>query len=195
MIPRMAKDKVIPVAIVSLLTFITLSTASMAWNKILSSFGQGGVKRTDSINEKVADQKGETVTEVPKNNGGQIPTDIQKTPTINITQRSSVSPTQIKPTNSPIINSNNCIVTIFGSQYDVTTLRSTHSGGDVFTCGTDMTAIYQNHHGSNVSLIAPYLVTTSGSSLIVSPTGISSQQNGQTSGGFSGGRKHDEDDD
>lgn len=55
-------------------------------------------------------------------------------------------------------NSSKCVVTVNGKQYDITTLRQTHSGGDVFTCGTDMTNIFQGQHGTNYNLIARYLI-------------------------------------
>jgi hypothetical protein len=51
-----------------------------------------------------------------------------------------------------------CIVTISGSRYNVTALRSTHSGGNIFVCGTDMTATYQGQHGTSTSLIARYKI-------------------------------------
>ena len=53
-----------------------------------------------------------------------------------------------------------CIVTIFGKQYDVAPLQTSHSGGNVFTCGTDMSSVYQGMHGTNISKIASFLVTT-----------------------------------
>ncbi|MEK7165682.1 MAG: hypothetical protein AAB874_02645, partial [Patescibacteria group bacterium] len=47
-----------------------------------------------------------------------------------------------------------------GRQYDVTPLKSTHSGGDIFQCGTDMTAVYQKQHGTDTSRMTAYLITT-----------------------------------
>lgn len=61
-----------------------------------------------------------------------------------------------------------CIVTIFGQQYDVSPLQTSHSGGNIFTCGTDMTAVYQPMHGTDVSRIAAYLIP----SITVIPTTI-----------------------
>jgi len=176
----MLKDKIISVAIVSLLTFITLSTSVMAVNKIFGGLGKG------------VDQKEQSFTEGVKNNSVLTPTSIENVPSVslpvtvkptnNIIKKSvNIIPTS-NPTSNPIINSNSCIVTIFGKQYDVTTLRSTHSGGDVFTCGTDMTAIYQGRHGTGVNLIAPYLVTTGGSVTTGAQisTGTNNPQNGQS---------------
>lgn len=53
---------------------------------------------------------------------------------------------------------NACIITIDGREYDVTNLRSTHTGGDIFQCGTDMSAVFHGQHGDNLKLIQPYLV-------------------------------------
>lgn len=53
-----------------------------------------------------------------------------------------------------------CIITVFGQQYDVTSLQNAHTGGNIFTCGTDMTATFQTQHGTDVLRIAPYLIST-----------------------------------
>jgi uncharacterized caspase-like protein len=55
-----------------------------------------------------------------------------------------------------------CAVTLFGKQYDVTNLRNTHSGGNIFNCGTDMTAVYQSRHGTNMSRMQQYLIPSGG---------------------------------
>jgi hypothetical protein len=100
----------------------------------------------------------------------------------NLAPTSPLRPTQtplpkLKPTNPKIIlppsttlttlstsvtfnNNSRCLITLFGQQYDVTSLRSTHSGGDVFACGTDMSAVYQGQHGTSLARMAPYLVTS-----------------------------------
>lgn len=62
-------------------------------------------------------------------------------------QSSGNSNTSITNTNSNTNTvSNACIVTIEGQKYDVTTLRRTHSGGDVFVCNTDMTNTFFSQH-------------------------------------------------
>ena len=53
-----------------------------------------------------------------------------------------------------------CIVTIFGVQYDVAPLQTGHSGGNIFTCNTDMSAVYQGMHGTNVSQLAGFKVSS-----------------------------------
>lgn len=76
------------------------------------------------------------------------------------TPRPSAVPTAVitpKPTSAPISNSNLCIITLQGQQYNVTSLRSTHSGGDIFKCGTDMTAVYQGKHGISLVRMQSYL--------------------------------------
>lgn len=53
-----------------------------------------------------------------------------------------------------------CIVTISGKKYDVINLRKTHSGGDVFTCNTDMTSTFFSMHGQSLlnNQMSKYLV-------------------------------------
>ena len=89
----------------------------------------------------------------------------------NVTETVTAAPTNpisIPTKTVPVLNTptpNNdtrCIVTIFGQKYDVTFLRDTHSGGDVFICNTDMSTIYQRRHGTNLNLIARYLIGSSG---------------------------------
>ncbi|MEI6728863.1 MAG: hypothetical protein WCK98_04435 [bacterium] len=78
-----------------------------------------------------------------------------------------VDPYTLSSANSTNSNSS-CIVTISGNTYDVTSLRKTHSGGDIFACATDMTGTYQGKHGTNLGLIQRYLTTASGASGSVS---------------------------
>jgi len=54
-----------------------------------------------------------------------------------------------------------CVVTLFGSNYDVSPLQTDHSGGNLFICGTDMTTTYQSEHGTNLSRVASYLIPAS----------------------------------
>lgn len=61
------------------------------------------------------------------------------------------------PTEPP--SSNRCIIAISGSNYDVTEYRNIHSGGDVFACGTDMTAAFLSQHpASFLQKMAQYKV-------------------------------------
>jgi cytochrome b involved in lipid metabolism len=58
-----------------------------------------------------------------------------------------------------IVPDNRCIITINGKKYNVTDYKNRHPGGDIFTCGIDMTSIFNNQHGSStLKKMAPYLV-------------------------------------
>lgn len=43
-----------------------------------------------------------------------------------------------------------CLIKIDGSVYDVTAFRTAHSGGNVFTCGADMSQIFWSRHGQSM---------------------------------------------
>ncbi len=45
-----------------------------------------------------------------------------------------------------------CWVIVDGKKYDVTVYRNEHSGGDIFVCGTDMSAVYHEQHGPKTIL-------------------------------------------
>ena len=51
-----------------------------------------------------------------------------------------------------------CVITIDGQKYDVQSLRSTHTGGDIFQCGADMSAAFHRKHDDNLQMIQKYLV-------------------------------------
>lgn len=55
---------------------------------------------------------------------------------------------------------NRCIVSVQGRSYDVTELRVTHSGGDIFRCGTDMTASFFGQHEQQLlnTVMRQYLI-------------------------------------
>ena len=55
----------------------------------------------------------------------------------------------VVPTTPPVVVDNRCIVTIDGGRYDVSQFRNLHSGGDIFQCGTDMSAIFHGQHDSS----------------------------------------------
>ena len=54
-----------------------------------------------------------------------------------------------------------CIITISGIQYDVATLAGAgvHPGGNVFVCGTDMTALFMSMptHAADIARMTPYI--------------------------------------
>lgn len=96
-------------------------------------------------------------------NSTPAPTSGGSTPAPTNNPTPTPTPTSSTPTPTPI-PSGTCIITLFGKQYNVTNLRNTHSGprGSFFACGTDMSAIYQSQHGTNMTRMQPYLVTNSG---------------------------------
>jgi hypothetical protein len=77
------------------------------------------------------------------------------TPVVDSNLQTSNNPTptvnpSVMPTTTPTTATTaKCIVTIDGQSYDVIKLRKTHSGGDVFTCGTDMTSIFYSQHSKS----------------------------------------------
>lgn len=54
-----------------------------------------------------------------------------------------------------------CIITISGVQYDVgpLTVPGAHAGGNIFVCGTDMTALFMSMptHAADIARMTPYL--------------------------------------
>ncbi len=64
-----------------------------------------------------------------------------------------------KPTTAPTAKPTpSCIITVAGAKYNVYALQKTHSGGNVFTCGSDMTSSFNSQHGFNYRLIARYKI-------------------------------------
>jgi cytoskeletal protein RodZ len=41
-----------------------------------------------------------------------------------------------------------CIISVDGVTYDVTQFRTIHGGGDIFTCGSDMSAVFWSQHNT-----------------------------------------------
>lgn len=103
------------------------------------------------------------------------------------------------PTPSPAANNGSttqastttggCVIQLFGKNYDVAPLKLAHPGGDIFVCGTDMSATYQSQHGTDVSRMAAYEISISqGSSGSSQTSGSSNTQNNGTTSSF----KHEE---
>ncbi len=85
-----------------------------------------------------------TPTPVPLTPPTSLPTKIPPTPTIQPTLASQVQP--------PPAPDTRCIVVVDGDRYDVTQFRSLHQGGDIFQCGTDMTAIFYSQHNAETKM-------------------------------------------
>lgn len=58
------------------------------------------------------------------------------------------APQAAQPTSTPP-QSTGCIVLIDGISYDVTNFRKMHGGGDIFSCGSDMSASFWSAHGQS----------------------------------------------
>ena len=69
----------------------------------------------------------------------------QKTPMANTASPPKANPA---PAPTPAPKPQGCIVSIDGVSYDVTTFKKIHSGGDIFKCGTDMTASFYSQHST-----------------------------------------------
>ena len=151
--------------LMTLLVGSTILTTGVAISKVSNSFARSEIP-VKGINieaaEKVVEPAGivtKIVTPIIRAANRVIPTLVP-----------TAFPAAVVPTKTSTVNNNQCIVTISGTQYDVTRLRTTHSGGDVFKCGTDMTSAYQGKHGTNMSRMQAYLINNVNSNASNSPT-------------------------
>lgn len=63
------------------------------------------------------------------------------------------------PTIAPDPLAGKCLIYVDGIRYDATNLRNTHSGGDIFQCGTDMSSIFHGQHpDSFLTKMTKYLI-------------------------------------
>lgn len=159
---------------VTIVTGLTLTTSAAGTVKLLGSINS--VKTTVPEVKDVQALDSE-ISKTP------TPTVIKKTKTVaavvgNLLNK--ISPTLV-PTLAPTTasinsaqNNNSCIISLFGKQYDVFPLQSTHSGGNIFKCNTDMTTTYQGKHGTDVSRMQKYLLASTG--------GTTNNSGGGTSG-------------
>jgi|GEM_PF-3936267 len=67
-----------------------------------------------------------------------------------------------------------CIITISGVQYDVgpLTVPGAHPGGNVFVCGTDMTALFMSMptHAADIARMTPYIYVAPTATPTATPT-------------------------
>jgi len=159
-------------------------------NKVAASLNPNQTKVLESniqdneINdEEKLSQTQETGTETPTPAKAKLNSAPLK-PTTN-----TPTPTQALIAQQNTNNQTGCIITIFGKQYNVDSLINSHPGGNVFACGTDQSTLYQNAHGSSVSRLSAYLVTSGGS---ISSNGSSSTATNLSQG--SGEKSEYEDD-
>ncbi|RMD77185.1 hypothetical protein D6810_01680 [Candidatus Dojkabacteria bacterium] len=55
-------------------------------------------------------------------------------------------------------DNNRCIIIIDQNKYDVSNLKYTHTGGNIFKCGQDMTKEFEQKHRLNLKMIEKYKV-------------------------------------
>ncbi len=173
----MIKTKLILASLVVFTAFTTVSTIGQVLAKanILKNFDGGrhalasestSVQEIEVIAKESPSEESVEPTKVPtikaiiqKVIPTLKPTAIIPTPTTKTFPSANVV---VTPTTAPSNNSNRCIITISATQYDITDLLTSHSGGNIFKCGTDMTASYQGKHGTSLSRMQRYLVTSNG---------------------------------
>jgi len=87
-----------------------------------------------------------------------ITVDNTVTPTNNLIINPSVAIPSV--TAKPVTPKPACVVMISGKKYDVSQLRNTHSGGNIFTCSTDMTNTFFSQHNQSMlnSTMLKYLI-------------------------------------
>lgn len=59
--------------------------------------------------------------------------------------KNTVTPTAVLTI--PTVDSR-CIIAIDGVKYDISQYQYQHSGGNIFQCGTDMSAVFHNRHSN-----------------------------------------------
>lgn len=133
--------------LVTVITGITVTTSATGTAKLIS-----GMKSIQPSIPEVKEIQKQIPTPTTENNNSKSKTAILAS----ITSSVSTNDNNVKKNNT-------CIITLFGKQYDVYSLKSSHSGGDIFTCNSDMSSTYQRKHGTNVSRMQQFLVTSTGS--------------------------------
>ena len=94
-------------------------------------------------------------TKMPKRRIVRIPRPKTETTSAvsNPTTTSNTAPSNLSapaPTSVPQPQDNRCLIKIDGGIYDITSFRSAHSGGNVFTCGADMSQVFWSKHGKSM---------------------------------------------
>lgn len=196
-------SRILPSALAIVFVGMTLVTSGMAGMKLLNVEG----KEKNDANSQSIPVPTLAIVEGHEQQTGASTAEGTQTVATRVKTTTTSGPTGVRvfPTAVPVVasttpasvsNLNACIVTLFGKQYDVSRLRSTHSGGDIFTCGTDMTSVYQGKHGTNVNRMQSYAVSTAGST---GSTGASSATGTIGRSGATGTStsitRHDDDDD
>ena len=121
-----------------LITILNLiSVASVIYFRPLFSRGQ-------TVSHAVSSEQTPTPTVPPRVlSKSQTP---QKTKSTLSTATPQLTPT---PTPTTDTLSLRCLIVIDGVRYDLTDFRKIHSGGDIFVCGSDMSAQFHGQHSES----------------------------------------------
>jgi cytochrome b involved in lipid metabolism len=179
------------------ITGLTIATSTVGASKVIGSITQRDQEppEVEVLDDLSTQEQAESVTKL----SNETLSDTKPASTLAPLKKLAAN---ILPTNTPItsnslsqqnISTGGCLVTLFGKSYDVTPLKNTHPGGDVFVCGTDMSTSYQSAHGNDVSRMAPYLVNSNGTT-VANSTGTSSGSS-SSSNWLKIESEHEEDDD
>jgi len=186
---------------VAVLTITTLTSSGAAFVKIAQSFDDGETRvmevkgmETQAI-PNVATPQSIGANKSDNNTNSRLTANTPLPTVVN----PSANPGRIvtSPSTQASLVTNNvssCLVTLFGKTYDVMPLKSSHPGGDIFQCNTDMTAVYQSQHGTDVSRMQAYLVI-SGSGTTSGNTGSQTVGTGGSVSGSSFETKNNDDGD
>ena len=178
---------------IAILTGTTLTTSALGVMKVANNFERvklevPEVREIESTTPSTPTSTSST-TSTPQQGAGLIPHPKGATTVkASVTGGSTIIPTSVPPSNSTLSQASaaGCVITLFGKQYDVTNLRNTHSGGNVFNCGTDMTGTYQARHGTDLSRMQQYLISSSGGATS-SNVGSSTSSGSRSGSGSSSG--------
>lgn len=175
---------------IMVLSGLTLGTSVAGITKVVHGFQ---VEIPKSVEVKEVTIISPTVNPTPAspndNQNPPAPTGVKKKSKFSVSESNSIplsmnANTAVSGGTNEVANNNanRCIVTLFSKKFDVTPLQTSHSGGNIFNCGTDMTAVYQSQHGNDLSRMQPYLVSDN-----TSGTSNSGSVNNNTSQNSSGG--------
>jgi len=182
----------ITVAGITILTGTTLTTSAIGVMKVANNFERSNleVPEVKGIETSISSEISPTPSTSPQTISGTrvIPHPKGTTTVQTNTGTATIDPT-IPPTTSSsttqssTTSTSQCVVTLSGNKYDVTSLRTTHSGGNIFNCGTDMTAVYQGRHGTSLSRMQKYLISTTSTSGGTTSNNANNSSSSQTNTG------------
>ncbi len=116
---------------------------------LVAGYSAVGLLRTQSTKtstkQEVSDQSVTTRTTPTQ----EVTPPPQKTSTSE--KKVQPTPTVVERTDTPIPTPDTrCIISVDGTSYNITDFRQEHSGGDIFTCGADMSATFHGQHDTQM---------------------------------------------